>query len=301
MAHDHSHHHEDTSGKNLKVAFFLNLGFAILEFFGGLFVNSIAILSDALHDLGDSLSLGLSWFLNKKSQKKANQRYTFGYERFSLLGALINSVVLIIGSVFIIKEAIGRLSQPETVNSTGMIIFAFLGIAMNGYAAYKLHGGESMNEKVVKLHLLEDVLGWVAVLVGAVVIKFTGWTVIDPVLSILITIYILYNVLKRLKKTLHIFLQGTPDGVDVEQIKKKLNKINNVASLHHTHVWSLDGQHHVFSTHLKLKEINDFDEIMKVKQKAKDILDNYHFDHYTIETEMNEEDCPILQKSKQEH
>ncbi|MGK7389070.1 MAG: cation diffusion facilitator family transporter [Candidatus Cyclobacteriaceae bacterium M2_1C_046] len=297
MAHDH-HHHADKSGKNLKLAFFLNFGFAILELIGGLFVNSVAILSDALHDLGDSFSLGLAWFLNKKSKKEASERYTFGYERFSLLGALINSVILIIGSVFIISEAIARISAPESVNATGMIIFALFGVAMNGYAAYKLHGGESLNEEVVRLHLLEDVMGWVAVLIGAIVIKFTGFIIIDPILSILIAGYILFNVFKRLKKTLHIFLQGVPEGVDIEEVKNKLQRINKVESLHHTHVWSLDGQRHVFSTHLKLKEVADFNEIMKVKAKAKEILDNYNFDHYTVETELSEESCQILQKSK---
>lgn len=296
MAHHHHHPHE--SGKNLKVAFFLNLGFAILEIIGGLFVNSVAILSDALHDLGDSFSLGLAWFLNKKSTKEANLKYTYGYERFSLLGALINSVVLIIGSVFIIREAINRLAQPEAVNATGMIVLAVVGIAMNGYAAYRLHGGESLNEKVVRLHLMEDVLGWVAVFIGAIIMKITDIAVIDPILSILITAYILFNVFSRLKETLHIFLQGVPEGVDVVEIRNKLQNINKVASLHHTHVWSLDGQRHVFSTHLKLKEVADFDEIMEVKTKAKEILDNYKFDHYTIETELNEEDCPILHKSK---
>lgn len=292
MGHDHKH----TSGQNLKVAFLLNITFAILEIFGGLFVNSIAIISDALHDLGDSLSLGIAWYLNKKSKKGANAQYSFGFERFSLLGALLNSVILIIGSVFIIIEAIERIQDPEIPNAWGMIFFAFVGIAVNGYAAYRLHGGSSLNEKVVKLHLLEDVLGWVAILIAAIVLLFKEIPFIDPVLSLLITAYILYNVAKRLKETLHIFLQGVPPGVDINMISQRLLSIKHVASLHHTHVWSLDGEHHVFSTHLKLKHIKDFEQILYVKARAKEILQEYNFEHYTIETELNEEDCPILEK-----
>ena len=165
MEHNHSHDH---SGKNLKVAFFLNLTFTILEFIGGIYVNSIAIISDAVHDLGDSLSLGTSWYLDSKSKKNANSKYSYGYRRFSLLGALINSVVLIAGSVYVIYEAVGRILEPEHSDAQGMVIFAIIGVLVNGYAAYKLSSGKSMNEKVVSWHLMEDVLGWVAVLIVAI-------------------------------------------------------------------------------------------------------------------------------------
>jgi cobalt-zinc-cadmium efflux system protein len=289
-------HHHHTSGKNLKVAFLLNLSFAIVEVFGGLLTNSIAIISDALHDFGDSLSLGLAWYLDKKSRKGASETYSFGYERFSLLGALINSVVLIVGAIFIVSEAIERLQNPELSNAKGMILFALIGIAVNGYAAYRLEGGKSLNEKVVKWHLLEDVLGWAAILIAAIILLFKDIPYIDPVLSILITAYILFNVGKRLKETLHIFLQGVPVGVDVNKIEEQLRELVNVESLHHTHIWSLDGEHHVFSTHLKLRNIEKFDQIMDVKQEAKDILEQYDFEHYTIETELSEENCPILEK-----
>lgn len=143
------HHYEHTSGKNLKIAFFLNLGFTILEVIGRFFVNSVAILSDALHDLGDSLSLGTSWYLNKKSQEGANEKYSFGYRRFSLLGALINSLVLIAGSVYVINEAVGRILSPEHSDAQGMIIFAIIGVTVNGYAVWRLSGGKILNEKVV--------------------------------------------------------------------------------------------------------------------------------------------------------
>lgn len=179
-----------------------------------------------------------------------------------------------------------------------MILFALIGIVVNGYAAYRLEGGTSLNEKVVRWHLLEDILGWVVILIAAIVLLFKEILYIDPVLSILITGYILFNVGKRLKETLHIFLQGVPVGVDINEIEEQLTKLVNVESLHHTHIWSLDGEHHVFSTHLKLKNIESFNQIMEVKQEAKSILKHYDFEHYTIETELSEESCPILEKHR---
>lgn len=293
------HHHNTGSGKNLRLAFLLNLIFAIVEIFGGVWTNSIAIISDALHDFGDSLALGLAWYLDKKSRKGANAQFSFGYERFSLLGALINGLVLIIGSVFIVREAISRIQEPEPSNAQGMVIFALIGIAVNGFAAYKLHGVGSMNEKVVKWHLLEDVLGWIVVLIAAIVLLFKDIPYIDPILSLLITCYILFNVGKRLKETLHIFLQGVPYGVEINKIEQQLLSLKNIESLHHTHVWSLDGEHHVFSTHLKLKHIVNLEQILDVKSRAKKILEQYDFEHYTIETELSEENCPILEKHKE--
>jgi len=288
MAHAHSH---NQSGKNLKLAFFLNLAFTILEFIGGMYVNSIAIISDAIHDLGDSLSLGTSWYLHSKSNQKADTKYSFGYKRFSLLGALINSIVLIAGSVYVLYEAVGRILEPEHSDAEGMIIFAIIGVAVNGYAAYKLSGGKSMNEKVVSWHLLEDVLGWVAVLIVAIILKFYDIHYLDPALSLLITLYILYNVIKRLKDTLFIFLQGVPKDINLEEIKNRINNIPHIDSLHHTHLWSLEGENHVFTTHIKLREISEFQQIINTKEKVKQVLNDYQFDHYTIETELDNETC----------
>lgn len=293
----HQHQHEHTSGKSLKIAFFLNLGFTILEVIGGFFVNSVAILSDALHDLGDSLSLGISWYLNKKSQEGANERYSFGYRRFSLLGALINSLVLIAGSVYVITEAVGRILNPEHSDAQGMIIFAVIGVTVNGYAAWRLSSGKTLNEKVVSWHLLEDVLGWVAVLIVAIVLMFKDIHYLDPALSLLITAYVLWNVVKRLKETLFIFLQGVPDDVKLSEVEERLLSIDHVDSLHHTHIWSLEGEHHVFTTHMKLKNISDFSQILEVKQQAKEILKGYPFSHYTLETELDQEACALAQTS----
>jgi cobalt-zinc-cadmium efflux system protein len=288
MAHDHSHHQ---GNKNLKTAFFLNVGFTIVEIIGGLYVNSVAILSDAIHDLGDSLSLGFAWFLAHKSTKKATNTFTFGYRRLSLLGALINSIVLIIGSVFVINEAIQRFIQPELSNANGMIVFALFGIAVNGYAAFKLSGAKTLNEKVVSWHLLEDVLGWAAVLVAAIVLKFYESPYIDPALSILITGYVLFNVAKRLKETLYLFLQSTPDDVDINRVEEDLLKIAAIDSVHHTHVWSLDGEYHVFTTHVKLKNIAGLGELIDVKKEVKNTLKNHPFKHHTVEVELSDETC----------
>lgn len=292
---DHHHHHSN-SGQNLKIAFFLNLGFTIFEIIGGFYVNSVAIISDAIHDLGDSLSLGTAWYLDKKSKQGSDESFSFGYARFSLLGALINSLVLIAGSIFVIYEAIGRILHPEHSDAKGMLFFAIVGVLVNGYAAWKMSGGKSLNEKVVSWHLLEDVLGWVAVLIVAIILTFKDIHYLDPALSLFITAYILWGVVRRLKETLFIFLQGIPKDVDLIQIQKEILKINHVQSLHHTHIWSLEGEHHVFTTHVKLERINDFQQIINTKKEIKEILHNYHFQHYTIETELDDETCNLSEK-----
>lgn len=290
MAHNHPHQH---SNKNLKTAFFLNLGFTVFELIGGYYVNSVAIISDAIHDLGDSLSLGTSWYLDVKSKQSPTEVFSFGYRRFSLLGALINSLILIVGSVFVIKEAIGRILNPESANATGMLIFAIIGVAVNGYAAWKLSKGKTLNERVISWHLLEDVLGWAAILIVSIVLQFKDVPYLDPALSLLITVYILWNVVKRLKETLVIFLQGEPRDVDRKAIEQEILKIRHVESLHHTHIWSLDGEHHVFTTHLKLKPISGLKEMLEVKNQVKEIMKKYPFEHYTIETEIDSESCGL--------
>jgi len=285
-----SHKH---SNKNIKIAFFLNLIFTIFEIIGGIYVNSIAIISDAVHDLGDTLSLGTSWYLQEKSKKEATKSFTFGYRRWSLLAALINCVVLIIGSIYVIYEAIGRIIEPEHSNARGMMLFAILGIIVNGYAAWKMASGKTLNEKVISWHLLEDVLGWFGILIVSIVLLFKDIHYLDPALSLVITAYILWNVVKRLKETLNVFLQGSPIDIDKDNIEQEILTIAHIVSIHHTHIWSLDGEHHVFSTHVKLEEIAHISEILIVKNQIKTILKKYSFEHYTIETELDNENCDI--------
>jgi cobalt-zinc-cadmium efflux system protein len=290
MAHSHDHSH---SSKNLKAAFFINLFFTIFEFIGGIYVNSVSIVSDAVHDLGDSLSLGTAWYLQEKSKKKANSNFSFGYRRLSLLGALINSVVLIFGSIYVVKEATQRMLQPESSDAKGMLLFTLVGIAVNGYAAWKLSSGKTLNERVVSWHLLEDVLGWVAVMIVSIVLLFKDIPFLDPALSLLITAYILWNAQKRLRETLHLFLQGKPVDIDQAKIEQELIAVEHVASVHHTHIWSLDGEHHVLSTHVKLKRIDKVDQLLKIKKDLKMVVQQYPFEHYTIETEIEQEECGL--------
>jgi cobalt-zinc-cadmium efflux system protein len=297
----HHHHHTHDSGKNLRTAFFLNLAFTIIELIGGWYVNSVAIVSDAVHDLGDSLSLGTSWYLDRLSKKKATPSYSFGYRRFSLLGALINALVLILGSVFVIREAILRIQNPEMSDAKGMLFFAVLGVAVNGYAAWKLSKGKTLNEKVISWHLVEDVLGWVAVLIAALILHFYPNPYLDPVLSLIISGYILWNVIQRLRETTFLFLQGHPTDVDRDAIEREILAIPHVQSTHHTHVWSLDGEHHVFTTHVKLKPVHSLAEILQVKNELKQIMRKYPFEHYTIETEIDEESCDLLQTDSCTH
>ena len=292
MGHHHDHHHHHSSN-NIKVAFFLNFAFTILEIIGGLYVNSIAIISDAIHDLGDTISLGTSWYLEEKSYKKSNKKFSFGYKRFSLLGALINSIILIIGSLYVITEAVGRILEPEHTDAKGMIFFAVIGVLVNGYAAWKLSSGKTMNEKVASWHLVEDVLGWVAVLVVGIILNFKDIHYLDPALSLLITIYILWNVFIRLKQTLFIFLQGVPEDLDINEIESKILNIDFVNSIHHMHIWSLEGEHNVFTAHIKIDDNSNLNNFKKVKFDVKDILKEYKFEHYTVEVEFNDENCDL--------
>ena len=235
----------------------------------------------------------MSWYLSSKAEQAPDQKYTFGYRRLSLLGALINSLVLIGGSIFIISEAVERILHPQHSDALGMVAFAVLGVLVNGYAAWKVSKGKTLNERVVSWHLLEDVLGWVGVLIVAIILLFKNIHYLDPALSLVITLYVLWNVIKRLRETLHLFLQGVPDDIDLEALESRLLMVNHVKSMHHTHLWSLEGEHHVFTTHLCLEQIDTFQEILSVKSAVKEILQEYPFTHYTIETELDSESCKL--------
>lgn len=287
MGHNHSH-----NVKSIKIAFFLNVGFTVVELVGGLLTNSIAIISDALHDLGDSLSLGLSWWLERFSENDGSEQFTYGYRRFSLLGSLINAVVLLSGSVFVIMEAVPRLVSPQETYSPGMIGLAVFGMLVNGLAVYKLSSGKNENIKVLTWHLLEDVLGWAAVFVGGIIIYFTDFHILDPILSIGITGYILFNVFRRLKTTASIFLQSTPEHIDMAEVIESLMSIDGVIGQHHTHAWSLDGEHHVLTTHLQIEK-ETVDKITEIKNSVRRLAEELGFSHVTVEVDFLEEDCSM--------
>ncbi|MPM11316.1 Cadmium, cobalt and zinc/H(+)-K(+) antiporter [bioreactor metagenome] len=282
------HNHERQ--ENIKVAFLLNLTFTIFEIVGGLWTNSMAILTDALHDLGDSISLGVSWYLEKYSEKGPDQKFSYGYARFSLLGALISSVVLLSGSVLIITRAIPRIIQPEAVNPKGMLIFSILGIVINGTAVLRLKKGTSLNEKVVSWHLIEDVLGWIVVLIISVVLIFLDLPVLDPIFSLLITIYVLYNVVKNLKEILNIFLQGVPKNLSIKEIEKEIvEKIGAVAA-YHTHIWSMEGERHLLSINLIVNDEIERNEVIAIKQNVRKLMMEKEIDHVTVQVDFESED-----------
>lgn len=291
MSHSHTHSHDHTG--NIRVAFFLNLGFTLFEIVGGLYTNSLAIMSDAVHDLGDSLSLGMAWYLEKHSHKQSDHRYSYGYRRFSLLAALVNTIVLIVGSLFVLSEAIPRLLDPQHSNAEGMIVLAVIGIAVNGAAVLRVRHGQSLNAQVIAWHLLEDVLGWVAVLIVSLALLVTDLHVLDPILSILISLYVLYNVIRNLRKTLSLFLQAVPDTIALPEVEHALGSIDGVLSLHHTHIWSLDGEHHVLTTHLVVDENADKDALMRIKRGANRLTIGMGLEHATIELEFENEDCSM--------
>lgn len=283
----HSHVHENQSSKALLTVFLLNLSFTLMELWGGYWTGSVAILSDAVHDLGDSLAIGSAYYLSRLAMRAADARYSYGYGRYNVLGAMVNSVVLLAGSLFVLKEAVDRLYHPLPTNAKGMVAFAVLGIAVNGFAAYKLRSADSVNAKVVSLHLMEDVLGWVAVLVGAAVMLVADVPWLDPILSISISAYILFGVLKRLRQTFLMLLQRVPDGVDLQELETRLAAIPGVQSLHETHTWTLDGETHVFSTHLVVSPQISLDEIKFIKQASRKVLHGYPFASHTVEVEFS--------------
>ena len=269
-SHSHGHHHvhvdPNASSQRIAWAFFLNFTFTIIEFVGGILTNSTAIMADAIHDLGDSLSIGFAWILSKLSGKDANDKYSYGYQRLSLFGALINGVVLLIGSAWILNESIPRLFAPEMPDSTGMFWIALLGVSVNGYAAYKLSAGKSLNERVLNWHLIEDVMGWVAVLIVAIVLHFVEWPILDPLLSIAFTLFIVFNVYRTLKETISLFLQAVPDKAMHSTVKAKLLAMEQVEDLHHLHIWSLDGEKHVLTVHLVIAENLTIEQQKLLKQ-----------------------------------
>ena len=244
-----------------------------------------------MHDLGDSLSIGLAWFLNRLSNKQADGVFTYGYQRFSLLGALINGFVLIAGSIWVLSEALPRLFDPQLPDAVGMLWLAILGVTVNGFAAYKLSHGKTLNERVLNWHLLEDVLGWLAVLVVAVTLLFVDWPILDPLLSIAFTLFILVNVVRNIVTAGSLLMQATPDKALHSKVMEIFLGIHHVEEAHHVHLWSLDGESHVLTAHLRLDESVSSEKLMEMKTEIGGALDTFDFIHTTIEFEFPDESC----------
>ena len=286
--------------KNILIAFLLNISFSIIELFGGIITNSVAILSDSIHDLGDALSIGIAFFLEKKSKKQANKKYTYGYLRYSVLGGVITTIILLVGSILVIINAFKRLLNPETINYQGMILFAIIGIILNMVAAYVTREGDSINQKAVNLHMLEDVLGWIIVLVGAIIMKYTDFNRLDSVLSIIVALYILIHALKNLKEELDVFLEKVPGNIDLEELNKHLLQIEEVEDIHHIHIWSIDGYHNYATMHIVTKTKN----LAKIKKQIREELAEHNICHSILETEdeaCGDNECHIDFKIEKHH
>lgn len=280
-------HRSSHREENFRLAAILNVGFTIIEIIGGLWTNSLTILSDALHDFGDSVSLTISWIAEKGAKRQPDSKRTFGYQRLSLFSSLFSATVLTAGSLIILARALPRLINPEHVNATGMILLSLIGITFNGLGVLKLKRGQSMNEKVLTWHLLEDVLGWSVILIGSIIIKFWDNHLIDPIMTIGYTIFILWGVTKNLKSVLNIFLQGVPAHIDIEHVKSGLLALPGIKDIHDIHIWSLEGETDIFTGHIVIE-----DDLLKNQDEArrivKDELSKHHIEHSTIELESEE-------------
>ncbi len=272
--------------KNILIAFILNLSFSIFEFLGGIFTGSVAILSDAIHDVGDAMSIGVSYFLEKKSKKQPDETYTYGYARFSVIGGVITTLILLFGSIAVIYNAIVRIVNPVEINYNGMIIFAVVGVIVNFCAAYFTREGDSLNQKAVNLHMLEDVLGWVVVLVGAIIMRFTDISVIDPIMSIIVALFIFINAIKNLKEVLDLFLEKIPNNISIDEIKKHLMHIDGIIDIHHIHIWSMDGHNNYATMHIVADENSH-----TIKDKIREELKEHGIGHATLEIENPDDHC----------
>jgi len=294
-SHDHGHshahgHHHHSPLKNITEAFFLNFTFTIIEFIGGFLTGSVSILADAIHDLGDTISLGLAFYFEKFSQKKRDNLYSFGYRRFSLLSALFSGAIILAGSLVVLKEAIPRFFTPVEVQSQGMILLAIIGVLFNGWAVFKMSKGTSHNEKMIFWHLMEDALGWICVLIGAFVIHFTKWYWLDPVLAVVLATFVLVNVLKNLRGTFEVLLQRVPRSFDEKKFVTFVAGISGVKGCHDLHVWSIDGENHVLSLHLVL-DSSAQRKVSEIKQEIQKFVVGLGKYHTTIETEGSSDEC----------
>ena len=272
--------------RNILIAFILNFAFSVFEFFGGVFTGSVAIISDAIHDMGDAFSIGISFFLEKKSKKQPDEAYTYGYSRYAVIGSVLTTLILLLGSLAVIYHAILRMIDPVEINYNGMILFAIVGVCVNLAAALLTRDGDSLNQRAVNLHMLEDVLGWIVVLVGAVVMRFTNFYMIDSLMSIGVAIFILVNALKGLKEALDLFLEKTPHGISIREITEHICEIDGVLGVHHIHIWSMDGHNNYATMHVVVNG-----DKHKIKHNIREELKEHGIGHATLELEEENEHC----------
>lgn len=276
--------------ENIKIAFLLNLAFSIVEAIGGILTNSISIISDSLHNLGDSITIGINYIFEKKSKKLPNKEYSYGYLRYTMLGSLIASFILLVGSVIIIYNVVPRLIKPLSVNYDAMIIFGIFGLLINLYATIKIMRSKDKDKKI-NTHMIEDTIIWLFILTGSICIKVFDLVIIDPILSLLIAVYILYQVYKYMKNIYNIFMEKVPKNVKIDEIKKDIESNENIDNVHHIHIWSMDGVNNYMTAHIHLNKILNEEEIIKTKNDVKNKLKEDKINHITLEVEYFNEKC----------
>ena len=264
------------------IAFFLNLGYAIVEFIAGGIFGSSAVLADSIHDLGDAIAIGISAFLESISNREEDSHYTLGYKRFSLLGAMVTAVILMTGSVLVILENITKIFHPQPVNDEGILWLGIIAVSINVLASLVIRKGQTKNESILSLHFLEDTLGWVAVILMAIVLRFTDWYILDPLLSLAISIFILSKAIPRFWSTLRIFLDAVPEGVDIQQVKSDLEQLEHVASINQLNRWTMDGLEKNGIVHVCLEHVNHMEVC---KESIRDLLKDCGFQNVTIEVD----------------
>lgn len=300
-AHGHHHHHHGAASegrpeflKSLRWVFFLNIGFAVFELIGGYLANSVAVMSDALHDFGDAAAIGIAWILEKKSGSRATAEYTYGYRRWSLLSSVITGTVLLVGSIFILRECVERILNPEPVVGWGMLVMAVVGISVNGWSLLQFSRSGGANERMIRLHLLEDVAGWLIVLVTGIVLQFVDWFWLDAVAGVSLSLWIIYNVVRQLVAVGAIFLQAGPVGISVPEIEDRIKADSRVEDCHHTHLWSLDGEKHILTTHVRLRADVGIEAMSQLKAEMKKLLrEDFRIFEATIEFEFSNEACEL--------
>jgi cobalt-zinc-cadmium efflux system protein len=270
--------------KNVGFAAALNILFTVIELIGGLLTNSLALLADALHDFVDSSALIIAWLAEKKAKQPATSKMTFGYRRLSLLSAAFTAIVLIAGSLFVLSQAIPRLINPEPVNAGGVILIAIIGVTINGLGYFRLKKGMSQNEKILSWHLMEDILGWIVLLTGAVIMKFWNEPVIDPIMTLGFTIFVLWGASKNAKETLNLLLEGVPAYIDIDKVKEAISSVEGVKRVHDVHIWSLEGETDILTAHVVVED--KYLQIPEnIKQSIRSILKKRHIEHSTLELE----------------
>ena len=274
-----------SSKTSIWLAFFLNLSYAIVEFIAGGIFGSSAVLADSVHDLGDAIAIGISALLETISNREEDGQYTLGYKRFSLLGAILTAVILMIGSVLVILENITKIVHPQPVNEEGVLWLGIIAVSINVIASLVVGKGKTKNESILSLHFLEDTLGWLAVILMAIILRFTDWYILDPLLSLVISIFILTKAIPRFWSALKIFLDAVPEGVDIKQVKNDLEQLDHVASVNQLNLWTMDGLEKNAIVHVCIK---DWEQMMETKEAVRQFLEEIGVQNITIEVDSSQ-------------